>query len=41
MGKQTKLQQTDWDTEGTFTKINKILKENNNLEIDWMLDTPF
>jgi len=33
--------QTDWDTEGTFTKINKLLKENNNLAIDWMLDTPF
>jgi uracil DNA glycosylase len=33
--------QTEWDTEGTFTKINKILKENNNLQIDWMLDTPF
>jgi uracil DNA glycosylase len=33
--------QTDWDTEGVFTKINTILKENNNLSIDWLLDTPF
>jgi uracil-DNA glycosylase len=33
--------QADWDTEGVFTKINKLLKDNNNLEIDWMLDSPF
>ena len=33
--------QTDWDTEGVFTKVNTILKDNNNLSIDWMLDTPF
>ena len=33
--------QTDWDTEGVFTKINKILKENNNTEIDWLMDIPF
>ena len=33
--------QTDWDTEGVFTKINKLLKDNNNVKIDWMLDTPF
>jgi len=23
------------------TKINKLLKDNNNTQIDWMLDTPF
>jgi len=28
--------QTDWDTEGTFTKVNKILKDNNNFSIDWL-----
>ena len=28
--------QTDWDTEGVFTKVNKILQENNNLKIDWL-----
>jgi uracil-DNA glycosylase len=33
--------QDDWDTEGVFTKVNKILKENNNFEINWLLDTPF
>ena len=33
--------QTDWDTEGVFTKLNKILKENNNTEIDWLEKVPF
>ena len=28
--------QMDWDTEGVFTKVNKILQENNNLKIDWL-----
>lgn len=28
--------QTDWDTEGVFTKVNKILEGNNNFEIDWL-----
>jgi uracil-DNA glycosylase len=28
--------QTDWDTEGVFTKVNKILKDNNNFSIDWL-----
>ena len=32
--------QTDWDTEGVFTKVNKILKQNNNLEIDWLDTNP-
>lgn len=31
-----------WDTEGTFGKVNKILKQNNNLEIDWLdVEPPF
>lgn len=25
----------EWDSEGMFTKINTILKENNNFEIKW------
>jgi len=25
-----------WDSEGVFGKVNKILKENNNVEIDWL-----
>jgi uracil-DNA glycosylase len=33
--------QTDWDSEGVFTKVNKILKDNNNFEISWLNDTPF
>ena len=33
--------QCDWDTEGTFGKVNKILKDNNNFEIKWMEDIPF
>lgn len=33
--------QCDWDTEGTFGKVNKILKDNNNFEIKWMEDLPF
>jgi len=27
---------TDWDSEGVFTKVNKILKDNNNLSINWL-----
>ena len=33
--------QCDWDTEGVFGKVNKILKENNNYSINWMEDIPF
>lgn len=33
--------QTDWDTEGVFTKVNKIIKDNNNYEIMWLYDVPF
>ena len=32
---------TDWDTEGTFAKVNKVLKDNNNYEIMWLYDVPF
>ena len=32
---------TDWDTEKTFTKVNKVLKDNNNFEIMWLYDVPF
>lgn len=28
---------TEWDSEGTFTKVNKILKENNNHHIEWLM----
>jgi uracil-DNA glycosylase len=28
--------QTDWDTEKVFTKVNKILKDNNNFSIEWL-----
>jgi len=31
---------TDWNTEGVFTKVNKILKENNNYKIDWLDQEP-
>jgi len=31
---------TDWDTEGVFTKVNKILKENNNYKIMWLYEEP-
>jgi uracil-DNA glycosylase len=27
---------TDWDSEGVFTKASRVLKDNNNFEIDWM-----
>jgi uracil-DNA glycosylase len=34
--------QSDWDTEGVFGKVNKILKDNNNFEIDWLdVQLPF
>lgn len=31
---------TDWDTEGVFGKVNKILKDNNNYEISWLYEEP-
>lgn len=33
--------QSKWDTEGTFTKVNKILKDNNGYEIMWLYNVPF
>lgn len=33
--------QSDWDTEGKFRMINKVLKDNNNFEIMWLYDVPF
>lgn len=33
--------QTEWDTEGVFGKVSKILKDNNNYSINWMEDIPF
>lgn len=27
---------SEWDSEGTFTAINKILNDNNNFEINWL-----
>jgi uracil-DNA glycosylase len=27
---------TEWNTEGTFGKVNKILKDNNNFQINWL-----
>jgi uracil-DNA glycosylase len=30
--------QTEWDTEGVFSKVNKLLKDNNNFEIRWLDD---
>jgi len=32
---------TDWDTEGTFGKVNRVLKDNNNFEIKWLEELPF
>ena len=26
----------DWDTQGTFKKVNQIIKENNNFKIKWL-----
>lgn len=31
---------TDWDTEGVFGKVNKILKDNNNYKISWLYEEP-
>jgi len=33
--------QSEWDTEGKFTMVNKILKDNNNFEIMWLYDVPY
>lgn len=31
---------TDWNTEGVFTKVNQILKQNNNYKIEWLYENP-
>jgi uracil-DNA glycosylase len=31
---------TEWDTEGVFGKVNKILKDNNNFNINWLDEEP-
>ena len=33
--------QSDWDTEGVFGKVNKVLKDNNNFTIEWLDAVPF
>lgn len=33
--------QCEWDTENVFGKVNKIIKDNNNLEIQWLDVVPF
>ena len=33
--------QSDWNTEGMFTKVNKVLKDNNNYQIEWLDKVPF
>jgi len=32
--------QTDWDSEGVFTKVNQILMNNNNYKIIWLNEEP-
>ena len=32
---------TEWDSEGVFTKVNKILKDNNGFTINWIDKLPF
>jgi uracil-DNA glycosylase len=32
---------TDWDSEGVFRKASDVLKNNNNLYIDWLNELPF
>ena len=32
---------TEWDSEGVFTKVNKIIKDNNGYEIEWLEKLPF
>ena len=33
--------QSELDTDGVFTKVNKVIKDNNNYEIMWLYDVPF
>ena len=33
---------TEWDTEGVFTKVNRLLEENNGFSVHWLdVDAPF
>jgi uracil-DNA glycosylase len=33
---------TEWDTEGVFTKVNRLLEENNGFSVQWVpIDVPF
>lgn len=33
---------TEWDTEGVFTKVNRLLEENNGFSVQWVdIDLPF
>ena len=33
---------SEWDTEGVFGKVNKILQDNNNFQINWLQEfAPF
>ena len=32
--------QSEWDTEGKFGMVNKVLKDNNNYEIMWLYEEP-
>ena len=32
--------QSDWDTEGKFGMVNKVLKDNNNYQIMWLYEEP-
>jgi hypothetical protein len=32
----------DWDTEGVFAKVNRLLEENNGFSVQWLdVDLPF
>ena len=33
---------TEWDTEGVFVKVNRLLEENNGFSVQWLdIDAPF
>ena len=33
---------TEWDTEGVFVKVNRLLEENNGFSVQWLdVDAPF
>jgi len=33
--------QTDWDSEGVFTKVNRVLLDEKKTQIHWLDDLPF